>query len=38
MQLREMSKVLKVHGKVIPAANKKVNLHAELEDGSVIIG
>ncbi len=36
--IAEMSKVLKVHGKVIPAANKKITLHAELIDGSVIVG
>lgn len=36
--ISEMSKVLKVHGTVIPAANKKVTLHAELEDGSFIEG
>lgn len=36
--IAEMSKVLKVHGKVLPAANKKITLHAELTDGSVIVG
>ncbi len=36
--ISEMGKVLKVHGRVIPAANKKINLHAELEDGSIIEG
>lgn len=36
--IAEMSKVLKVHGKVIPAANKKINLFAELVDGSIIAG
>lgn len=36
--IAEMSKVLNVHGKVVPAANKKVTLHAELTDGSVITG
>ncbi|MEO4054523.1 YvcK family protein [Solibacillus sp. CAU 1738] len=36
--IAEMSKVLNVHGKVIPAANKKVTLHAELEDGTFIEG
>ncbi|MCP1145825.1 gluconeogenesis factor YvcK family protein [Lysinibacillus endophyticus] len=36
--IAEMSKVLKVHGKVIPAANKKVTLHAELIDGTIIEG
>ncbi|MER1985670.1 MAG: YvcK family protein [Solibacillus sp.] len=36
--IAEMSKVFKVHGKVIPASNKKVTLHAELKDGTVISG
>ena len=36
--IAEMSKVLNVHGKVVPAANKKVTLHAELNDGSLITG
>lgn len=36
--IAEMSKVLKVHGKVLPAANRKVMLHAELVDGSIIKG
>lgn len=38
LAIAEMSKVLKVHGKVIPAANKKVTLHAELENGMFIEG
>ncbi|CAM5265947.1 Gluconeogenesis factor OS=Lysinibacillus sphaericus OX=1421 GN=LS41612_04325 PE=3 SV=1 [Lysinibacillus sphaericus] len=36
--ISEMGKVLKVHGRVIPAANKKITLHAELEDGVIIEG
>jgi len=36
--ISEMGKVLKVHGRVIPAANKKINLHAEFVDGSTIEG
>ena len=36
--IAEMSKVLNVHGKVIPAANKKVTLHAELQDDTFIEG
>ncbi|RUL47411.1 MULTISPECIES: YvcK family protein [Lysinibacillus] len=36
--IAEMSKVLKVHGKVIPAANKKITLNAELIDGTIIQG
>lgn len=38
LAVAEMSKVLKVHGKVIPAANKKITLHAELESGEYIEG
>lgn len=38
LAIAEMSKVLKVHGKVIPAANKKVTLHAELVTGECIEG
>ena len=36
--IAEMSKVLKVHGTVIPAANKKIALHAELTDGTIVEG
>ncbi len=36
--IQEMSRVLNVHGKVLPAANQSVVLHAELEDGVVISG
>ncbi|WP_338471834.1 YvcK family protein [Niallia sp. XMNu-256] len=36
--IQEMSRVLNVHGKVLPAANQSVVLHAELEDGIVISG
>lgn len=36
--IAEMCKVLKVHGKVVPAANKKITLHAELIDGTYIQG
>ena len=38
LAIAEMSKVLKVHGNVIPAANKKVTLHAELTTGEYIEG
>ena len=34
----EMSKVLNVNGRVIPATNKKVTLHGKLEDGTSIAG
>lgn len=33
-----MSKVLNVRGKVLPAANASVVLHAEMEDGRVVSG
>lgn len=36
--IQEMSKVLKVNGKVLPAATESVVLHAELEDGSIVSG
>ncbi|PLR67292.1 MULTISPECIES: gluconeogenesis factor YvcK family protein [Bacillaceae] len=36
--VREMSKVLNVRGKVLPAANRSVVLHAEMEDGSIVSG
>ncbi|MEA3320447.1 MULTISPECIES: YvcK family protein [Bacillaceae] len=36
--IREMSKVLNVRGKVLPAANQSVILHAEMEDGSIVTG
>lgn len=36
--IQEMSKVLNVHGKVLPAANQGVVLHAELEDGTIVSG
>lgn len=36
--IQEMSKVLNVRGKVLPAANQSVVLHAELEDGTFISG
>lgn len=36
--IREMSRVLKVHGKVLPAANQIVTLHAEYEDKTIISG
>ncbi|MEG0260092.1 MAG: YvcK family protein [Lysinibacillus sp.] len=36
--ISEMCKVLKVHGRVLPAANKKISLLAELVDGTIIRG
>ncbi|WP_243388223.1 gluconeogenesis factor YvcK family protein [Bacillus kexueae] len=36
--IREMSKVLNVRGRVLPAANRSVVLNAEMEDGTVVTG
>ncbi|WP_335871616.1 gluconeogenesis factor YvcK family protein [Bacillus sp. 2205SS5-2] len=36
--IQEMSRVLNVRGKVLPAANQSVVLHAEMEDGSIVSG
>jgi uncharacterized cofD-like protein len=36
--IRELSKVLNVRGRVIPAANRRIILHAELEDGTLVSG
>jgi len=36
--VQEMSRVLNVRGKVLPAANQSVVLHAEMEDGSIVSG
>lgn len=36
--IRETSKVLKVKGEVLPAANRSIILNAELEDGTIVTG
>ncbi len=36
--ITEMSKVLKIHGKVLPAANQLVTLNAQYEDKTIISG
>ncbi|OZI13618.1 hypothetical protein CEW92_00420 [Bacillaceae bacterium SAS-127] len=36
--VQEMSRVLNVRGKVLPAANQSVVLHAEMEDGTIVSG
>ena len=36
--IQEMSRVLNVRGKVLPAANQFVTLHAEMEDGTTVSG
>ncbi|MDQ0161993.1 gluconeogenesis factor YvcK family protein [Aeribacillus alveayuensis] len=38
LAIREMSKVLNVRGKVLPAANRSVVLKAEMEDGTIVTG
>ncbi|MDQ0269031.1 gluconeogenesis factor YvcK family protein [Cytobacillus purgationiresistens] len=36
--IQEMSKVLNVRGRVLPAAKQSVVLHAEVEDGTIVSG
>jgi len=36
--IREMSKVLNVRGRVLPAANQSVILNAKMEDGTIVSG
>ena len=36
--VQELSKVLNVKGKVLPAANREIILHAEMEDGTFVEG
>ncbi|WP_269799230.1 gluconeogenesis factor YvcK family protein [Bacillus xiapuensis] len=36
--VQEMSRVLNVRGKVLPAANQSVVLHAQMEDGTIVSG
>ncbi len=36
--IQEMSRVLNVRGKVLPAANQSIVLNAELEDGTIVSG
>lgn len=36
--IRELSRVFAVRGRVLPAANQAVILHAEMEDGSIVTG
>lgn len=36
--IKEMSRVLNVRGKVLPAANQSVVLHANMEDGTTVSG
>ncbi|BAB07287.1 uridine diphosphate-N-acetylglucosamine-binding protein YvcK [Halalkalibacterium halodurans] len=36
--ISEMSKVLNVRGKVLPASNRSIILHGEMEDGTIVTG
>ncbi|MDQ6422757.1 YvcK family protein [Paenibacillus sp. LHD-117] len=36
--IRQLSRVLAVRGRVLPAANRAIVLKAELEDGSIVVG
>ncbi|ALS25621.1 YvcK family protein [Paenibacillus cisolokensis] len=36
--IRELSRVFAVRGRVLPAANQAIILHAELEDGTIVTG
>ncbi|MFS0577205.1 YvcK family protein [Sporosarcina sp. 179-K 3D1 HS] len=36
--VEKMSRVLNIKGRVLPAANQRITLHAELEDGTIVTG
>ena len=36
--IKQLSEVLAVKGRVLPAANRSIILHAEMEDGSIVTG
>lgn len=36
--VEQMSNILNIQGKVLPAANQRITLHAELEDGTIVTG
>lgn len=36
--IEKMGQVLKIKGKVLPAANQRITLHAELDDGTIVTG
>lgn len=36
--VEQMSRVLNIKGKILPAANQRITLHAELEDGTIVTG
>lgn len=36
--VEKMSRVLNIKGRVLPAANQRITLHAELDDGTIVTG
>ncbi|MDS9472688.1 YvcK family protein [Sporosarcina pasteurii] len=36
--VEQMSHILNIQGKVLPAANQRITLHGELEDGTIVTG
>ena len=36
--VEQMSNILNIQGRVLPAANQRITLHAELEDGTIVTG
>ncbi|WJY27725.1 gluconeogenesis factor YvcK family protein [Sporosarcina trichiuri] len=36
--IKKMGQVLNIKGEVLPAANERITLHAELEDGTIVTG
>ena len=36
--VEKMSRILNLKGKVLPAANQRITLHAELDDGTIVTG
>ncbi|MDW0111024.1 gluconeogenesis factor YvcK family protein [Sporosarcina aquimarina] len=36
--VKKMGQVLNIKGKVLPAANQRITLHAELDDGTIVTG
>ncbi|WP_339254190.1 gluconeogenesis factor YvcK family protein [Sporosarcina sp. FSL W8-0480] len=36
--VEKMGQVLNIKGKILPAANQKITLHAELDDGTIVTG
>lgn len=36
--VEKLSRILNIQGKVLPAANQRITLHAELDDGTIVTG